>query len=86
MADFTRWANKDVRHSFSGFLAESGQFMSGDPSEIAAQKGWTGDNFGWYRDQSGEVVARSIGGKLVVYDGQQQVIDGGKQGWSAVGR
>lgn len=73
MADYTRWANKDVRRSFSGFLAESGQFMSGDPSTIAAQKGWTGDNFGWYRDQSGEVVARSVGGKLVVYDGQQQV-------------
>ncbi|NDB94240.1 MAG: hypothetical protein EB165_06325, partial [Euryarchaeota archaeon] len=46
--------------------------MSGDPSEIAAQKGWTGDNFGWYRDQNGQVVARSIGGRLVVYDGDQQ--------------
>ena len=69
MADYSRWANRDIRRSFSGFLAESGQFLSGDPAEIANQKGWTGDNFGWYRDQSGQVVARSVGGKMVVYDG-----------------
>jgi len=69
MADYTRWANRDTRRSFSGFLQESGQFLSGDPAEIANQKGWTGDNFGWYRDQSGQVVARSVGGKMVVYDG-----------------
>ena len=69
MADYTRWANRDTRRSFSGFLQESGQFLSGDPAEIANQKGWTGDNFGWYRDQNGQVVARSVGGKMVVYDG-----------------
>ncbi|NDB94314.1 MAG: hypothetical protein EB165_06710 [Euryarchaeota archaeon] len=46
--------------------------MSGDPAMIANQKGWTGDNFGWYRDQNGQVVARSIGGKMVVFDGEQQ--------------
>jgi hypothetical protein len=71
MADYTRWANRDTRRSFSGFLQESGQFLSGDPAMIANQKGWTGDNFGWYRDNTGQVVARSIGGKMVVYDGSQ---------------
>ena len=53
-------------------MAESGQFMSGDPAMIANQNGWQGDNFGWYRDNTGKVVARSIGGKMVVYDGDQQ--------------
>jgi hypothetical protein len=53
-------------------MAESGQFMSGDPAQIANQNGWQGDNFGWYRDNTGKVVARSIGGKMVVYDGDQQ--------------
>ncbi len=46
--------------------------MSGDPAMIANQNGWQGDNFGWYRDNTGKVVARSIGGKMVVYDGDQQ--------------
>lgn len=70
MSDWSRWSNKrDMKHSFSGFLSEAGSFMSGDPKEIAMQKGWKPDNFGWYRDGTGNVVARSIGGKMVVYDG-----------------
>ena len=70
MSDWSRWSNKrDMTSSFSGFLSEAGQFMSGDPKEIAKQNGWMPDNFGWYRDGSGQVVARSVGGKMVVYDG-----------------
>ena len=69
------WINtsKDYGKSLSGFmLKEQGQFIDGDPAEIAQQKGWTPDKFGWYRDGSGAVVARSIGGRMVVYDGQAQ--------------
>ena len=71
MTDWSKWSNSNTKGSFSRFMAESGQFMSGDPAMIANQKGWTGDNFGWYRDSTGQVVARAIGGKMVVYDGSQ---------------
>jgi hypothetical protein len=69
----SRWAHwsrgtEEKGRSFGGFLAEGGTYMSGDPNEIAQQNGWTGDNFGWYRDKNGRVVARSIGGKMVVYN------------------
>lgn len=72
MTDWSKWSNSNTQGSFSRFMVESGQFMSGDPAMIANQKGWQGDNFGWYRDNTGKVVARSVGGKMVVYDGDQQ--------------
>ena len=53
-------ARSNYIRSFSGFLAEAGTFLSGDPAEIANQKGWTGDNFGWYRDSTGQVVGRAM--------------------------
>jgi len=73
MSDWRKWSSRDTRKSFSGFqLKESGQVIPGDPKAVAAQQGWTPDNFGWYRDKTGNVVARSIAGKLMTINQDEQ--------------
>ena len=56
--------------SYNMFIMEQGRVLPGEPDKIAASKNWTPDRFGWYRDGGGQVVARSIGGQMMVYDDQ----------------
>lgn len=72
MSDWSRWYSKDTRKSFSGFQLKEGQVIPGDPKTVAAQQGWTPDNFGFYRDSTGKVVARTVSGKLIMVDQEEQ--------------
>ena len=56
--------------SLSSFMLqeEKGRPIPGDPEEIAQQNGWTGKEYGWYVDQSDNVVGRAIQGQMYVYD------------------
>ena len=72
MSDWSRWYTKDTRKSFSGFQLKEGQMIPGDPKTIAAQQGWTPDNFGFYRDSTGKVVARTVSGKLIMVNQEEQ--------------
>ena len=54
--------------SYNIFIMEQGRVLPGEPDKIAASNNWTPDRFGWYRDGGGQVVARQVGGQMMVYD------------------
>ena len=82
MSRWDHWSNSH-KLGFSSFLAEATKpqtiIPTQDPAAYAAQQGWTPAPFGYYKDGSGKVVARSIEGQLVAYDnagGQPQEAGG----------
>ncbi len=76
-----------IEHSFFTFLSETGNPTAAGlgamtPAEKAAQMGLTSDGHGSYRDNQGNIVARTVNGELQFYEvggGAVSDSDGGSE-------
>ena len=80
MSRWSKWVSDEPRGFFSTFVNEAEQFDQGNPTpqhlngqspgEKAKQMGLQSDGHGGYKDpNTGQLVARTVNGELVFYDG-----------------